>query len=166
MQPIVTYSNAKEVSVFKTDYFFQITITNDNGIEQSIKLPTNVTKVIKAQVDTIEQVKQQEPVQTIEDQINNFKPTIVRIDHTEDNRQIEIRRESKPKPKRKQTTDRPFESKLNKSQVIEIKSMLNDEKFMATYSSVYKAYKDIAQTYNVSYMCIQFIHRGVTWKHV
>jgi hypothetical protein len=38
---------------------------------------------------------------------------------------------------------RGFEAKLTKSQVIEIKALLNDPKFMSTYSSCYKAYKDL-----------------------
>lgn len=164
MQPIVTYTKPQQVSVFKTDNYFHISITDDNGIEQSIKLPTSTTKVIK----TI----QQSPV-VIEPEV--VKPTIVRIDRTEDGRQIEQRIEPKitklpreePKKYKKQNQNlKPFTSKLTRSQVMEIKTMLYDPKFMATYPSCYQAYKEIASIYGVTYMCIQFIHKGVTWKNV
>jgi len=165
MQPIVTYTKPQQVSVFKTDNCFHISVTDDNGIEQSIKLPISTTKVIKT--------VQQTPAVT---KPKVSKPTVVRIDYTEDGRQIEQRiepkitklprEESKKYIKNRNQNLKPFTSKLTRSQVMEIKTMLYDPKFMATYPSCYQAYKEIAGVYGVTYMCIQFIHRGVTWKNV
>jgi len=164
MQTIVTYTKPQQVSVFKTDNYFQISVTDDNGIEQSIKLPINAATVIKT--------VQQTPVAT---ESKAAKPAIVRIDRTEDGRQIEKRIEPKiiklpreePKEFKKQSQKRgSFEAKLTRSQVMEIKTMLYDPRFMATYSSCYQAYKEIGSVYGVTYMCIQLIHKGVTWKNV
>lgn len=163
MQPIVTYTKPQQVSVFKTDDYFHISVTDDNGIEQSIKLPTSTTKVIKTVQQTVENIK---PA---------VNPTVVRIDKTEDGRQIEVRHEPKviklpreePKAKGKYPQrETPFQRKLTQSQVMEIKTMLYDPKFMSTYPSCYQAYKEIGEIYKVTYMCIQMIHKGVTWKHV
>ena len=90
------------------------------------------------------------------------KPSIVRIDRTQDGKQIEKRATYKVQYNGAQ----PFTSKLTEKQVREIRSILADKQLMATYKSDYKAYKDLAEAYGVSYMTIQFIHKNVTWKHV
>ena len=169
MQPVATYQNAQTVSVFQTQEYFEVAVEDCHGITQSIKLPRNVLlskKISNAPPET----KQEPKVIPTEPKP---KQSIVRIDKTEDGRQIEIRNEPKvtrlPRaepPSRTKPLSRKFEAKLTKSQVMEIKALLNDPKFMSTYPSCYKAYKDLGEAYKVTYMCIQLIHKGVTWKHV
>jgi len=169
MQPVATYQNAQTVSVFQTQEYFEVAVEDCYGITQSIKLPRNVL-LSKKTSNAPPETKQEPVVVPIEPKP---KQSIVRIDRTEDGRQIEIRNEPKvtrlPRaepPSRTKPLSRKFEAKLTKSQVMEIKALLNDPKFMSTYSSCYKAYKDLGEAYKVTYMCIQLIHKGVTWKHV
>jgi len=166
MKPVVTYQNPQTVSVFQAQDYFEISVEDSSGITQSIKLPRNVVlakKTVDGSTKTV----------TVEEKDTPLKQSIVRIDRTEDGRQIEIRNEPKvtrlPRaepPSKQQSRARNFESKLKKSQVMEIKTLLADPKFMSTYPSCYKAYKDLGEAYGVTYMCIQLIHKGVTWKHV
>lgn len=88
--------------------------------------------------------------------------SVVRIDRTEDGKQIEKRSVYRTEYNGSQ----PFTSKLTEKQVREIRTILADKQLMSTYNSDYKAYKDLAEAYGVSYMTIQFIHKNVTWKHV
>ena len=57
-------------------------------------------------------------------------------------------------------------AKLNEAQVREIRQMLSDKGYTATYRSKTEMYIDLAKAYNVSHSCIMLIDTNRTWKHV
>jgi hypothetical protein len=56
--------------------------------------------------------------------------------------------------------------KLNPASVREIKGMLNDEIFMAQFTSKTKAYQRIGKMFNVTGCAINNIARGIAWSHI
>jgi hypothetical protein len=91
MQPVATYQNAQTVSVFQTQEYFEVAVEDCYGITQSIKLPRNV--LLSKKTNSVPPETKEEPLAVS----TELKPkqSIVRIDRTEDGRQIEIRNEPK-----------------------------------------------------------------------
>ncbi len=56
--------------------------------------------------------------------------------------------------------------KLNVASVRDIKGMLNDEQFMARFSSKTKAYHRIGEMFNVTGCAIRNIATGLAWSHI
>ena len=72
---------------------------------------------------------------------------------------------TKPKPKqaRRSPSGNP---KLNAQDVKEIKQLLADKEFMASFGSKSKAYTQIGKGYGVSLFTITNIDKGLAWRQV
>lgn len=77
-----------------------------------------------------------------------------------------IKYQSKEELERAKEMGMRFKPKLTKSQVIEIKQILSDEKLMSQFSSKTNAYRQLGQIYGVSACRIAQIANGIGWTHV
>jgi hypothetical protein len=57
-------------------------------------------------------------------------------------------------------------AKLNDDSVREIRTLLKDKDFVASYKNVTSMYTEIARSYNVSPWAIKNVAEGASWKHV
>jgi hypothetical protein len=57
-------------------------------------------------------------------------------------------------------------AKLNDDSVREIRTLLKDKDFVASYKNVTSMYTEIARSYKVSPWAIKNVAEGASWKHV
>jgi len=157
MKELFSAQNLSQVSIAKDATHLHVNFIDDEGMSHAIKIPFvnnnfNVSNDFES--------KRYEPLNT-----STTRPTIVRIERTEDGRQREIRSATRRKH-RKQSDHVPFTRKLNEAQVREIKALLADKQYMNEHKTPYKAHKELGDAYGVNYMTIKMIDIGVTWKHV
>jgi hypothetical protein len=151
VKELLSPQDLTQASITKDATHLYVNFIDDHGIDHTIKIPLLNSKP-NASFNT--QTKPQ-----------SSKPSIVRIDRTETGQQIE-RRSNRNNHSNHSNDYIPFSRKLTESQVREIKALLDDKDYMREFKSEYKAHKELGDVYNVNYMTIAMIARGMTWKHI
>jgi len=157
MKELFSAQNLAQVSIAKGATHLHVNFIDDEGIGHTIKIPF-VNNNFNVSDDF--EVKRYTSLNT-----STTRPSIVRIDRTEDGRQIELRSARKRK-QRKQGDHVPFSRKLTETQVREIKALLADKEYMSELKTSYQAHKELGDAYGVNYMTIRMIATGATWKHL
>lgn len=162
MKELLSTQDLKQASITKDATHLHINFIDQEGIGHTIKIPLVNTQPSAP-------FKQPAVVEIDAHKVQRTKPSIVRVDRTEDGKQIERRSNGtiiKAKQRQYPSDHVHFARKLTESQVREIKTLLADKEYMREFKSEYAAHKDLGKVYKVNYMTITMIARGMTWKHV